>query len=75
MEYYRQQPQTQFFPGLPFLPSPTPQPSPRPRDLERRVAQLERQVARNSERIDRLNRRLRRLEGQYGWSSYGSDGF
>lgn len=61
MDYYRQLPQTQFFPGFPFPPGPG------PRDLERRVSQLERIVQRQGQEIDQLNRRLRRLERPIGY--------
>ncbi|WNF36114.1 hypothetical protein RJD24_16915 [Bacillaceae bacterium IKA-2] len=61
---YRQFPETQFFPGFPF--PPTPGPTPGPRDLERRVSQLERIVQRQGREIEQLNRRLRRLERPIG---------
>ncbi|OIJ18193.1 hypothetical protein BKP45_11435 [Anaerobacillus alkalidiazotrophicus] len=64
MDYYRQFPETQFFPGFPF--PPTPGPTPRPRDLERRVSQLERITQRQGEQINELTRRVRRLERQLG---------
>lgn len=67
MDYYRQFPEAQFYPGFPFPPQPGPTPAPpRPRDLERRVAQLERTVQRQGEQINELNRRVRRLERQTG---------
>jgi len=70
MDYYRQLPETQFFPGFPFPPFPGPGPGPtppRPRDLERRVSQLERIVQRQGQEIEQLNRRLRRLERPIGY--------
>jgi hypothetical protein len=82
MDYYRQFPEVQIFPGFPFPPGPGgPGPGPGPggpgpgpgastRELERRVNQLERVVQRQGEEIRELNRRVRRLERPYG-TGYG----